>query len=106
MITLEKYKLLLKTIGFQPHGGLGDIVRRFILCFAFFSILLMSWILFMVNIGRDSKKAWDAMCVFAGFMTHGPIYSHLIVSRKRMYSLLNDLQDVVNESKNKHVDSK
>lgn len=99
METLVKYKFLLKIIGFQPHGSFGDIIRRFICCFALFSIDFLCGIEFVENISRDMNKAWAGLSVFLGMMTHVLTYLHILVSWKRIYSLLDALQDVVNESK-------
>lgn len=99
MRTLVKYKFFLNIIGLHPSGGFDDIIRRFILWLALFSIVLLSLICFVLDIDRETNKAWGAFCVFFGFMTHVLIYSYLVVSWKRIYSLLNDLQCIVDESR-------
>lgn len=98
MIILAKYKLLQKLIGLDPLGALENIVVRITYWLLLFSTAGLISIFFIVNIHDDIHRAWGALTAIIAFTTVVTTYSHLLIYRDRFYSLLDDLQDIVNES--------
>lgn len=98
MIILAKYKFLQKLIGLDPLGGFENIVLRFIYWFLLFSTAMLISIFFFLNIHDDIHRAWGALTALIAFTTVVTTYSHLLIYRHRFYSLLDELQDIVNES--------
>lgn len=100
MIVLSGFKLLQRIIGLSPMGGLENLIVRFIYLFVFFSGVLMFSIYFILNIRDDMYRALATFPLICGYMIHALIYLHLLSGRKHLNSLLNDLQNIVDESKN------
>lgn len=98
MITLVKFKILLKVIGLNPLGGRENIILRILYCFMLFSFNFMCFMCFIVNIDDNANLAWAALTSLFAFVSLLAVYLHLLISRGSFHLLLDDLQDIVNES--------
>lgn len=97
MIILEKYQLLEKLVGLKPFGGRESIVLPIIYVVTFISFNLMQLIFITVNIQEHVVQALTALGIFFGVMPAMLTHMYLLINRTRYYSLLNEMQDVVNE---------
>lgn len=93
MIVLKEFKFLQVLIGLNPVGGIENIIVRFIAWSAICSML------FVLNTHEEIYLASAAIPAVFGFGAHLLSYTHLVICRERFYSLLDELQDIVNESK-------
>lgn len=98
MIVLEKYKLILKSIGLNPRAGHENIVVRFLQWIKTIPFYLMMLFFFNFNVLDDIYRALTAMPLILVVSTLIPILWHLVTFREKLYSLMDDLQDIVNES--------
>lgn len=100
MILLEKYKLILKLIGLDPFGGRWNIIVRFIHWLIMTPFYLMMGIFVIVNIRDDISKALTVMPLILIVTSLMVMFSHLVSLRCKMYSLMDELRDIVIESTN------
>lgn len=91
MIVLQEFKFLQVLIGLNPLGGLESIIVRFIGWTAIFSLLFF--------LDTYEYLVSPALPCFFGLVAHLLSYTDLVVCRKGFYSLLDELQLIVNESK-------
>lgn len=100
MIVLTKYKFLLKLIGFNPLGGYENIFVQLIYFIVIISTSAMTWLYFFINIGQHIHmyQAWAALPVAFTGTPNVAIYLHFLNSRQRFYSLLDEVQDIINIS--------
>lgn len=103
IVILQKYQLLQKFMGLDPRGGRLNFLRRFT-----FSILVMLSIclpstILVLNIRDNTNLALSTMPAISGFVAVAPTYFHLIIKRERIYSFLNELQEIVNNSMWNHL---
>lgn len=98
MIVLNEFKLLQKIIGFNPLGGIENIFLQVIYWVAFLSSSWMMCTFFILNVRDDIFGALGMFPAFLAYVSHIVTLSHLLTSRDRFYSLLDDLQEIVNES--------
>lgn len=99
MIVLEKYKWLQKAIGMNPLGGRNNILLRILFSLLFVSFNLMVSIFFILNIHDGIQKTFSILPAICGVMSALLTYWHLLINRKQFYSILFELQKIVNESK-------
>lgn len=98
MIIFEKYKLLERLIGLRPFGGWESTFVRTIYLAAFISINIMELMFIIWNIDDGVEVAAPALAPLAGAFTALACYGHLLINLDRYRSLLNELQDIVNNS--------
>lgn len=98
MIILEKYRFLEKFVGLNPLGGRKSIVLQFIHLFIFILFNLMETIVFILNMRVNLNLASNAMCALCGVLPPMATYGHLLINRERYYSVLREMQDIVNRS--------
>lgn len=98
MIVLEKYKLLQKAIGLNPDGGHGNTAVRVLISVLFLFLNLFVLIYFFLNIHDNIDRALSVLPALCGGISIMAVYWHLLIRRERFYSLLCDLQDIVNGS--------
>lgn len=100
MIVLEKYKLVEKLVGFNPHGGVENTILRIVYMVTFISFNIMELIFVILNVqnGFDRLVMVTAICAFCGVVPVMFSYAHLWINLKRYYALLDDLQQIINES--------
>lgn len=98
MIVLEKYKLIQKLMGLDPQGGFEKFILRFIFSIVFILCFSTITIYFISNIHDDVYRVWAVLTSDFPTVSLMSSYFHLMIYRGRYQSLLNDLQDIVNES--------
>lgn len=98
MIVLKEYKFLQKLIGLNPQGGFENIVVRFVYLIVVSSSILMFLGFFIMNIHDNANEALVTLPTILGFSVLLANYLHLLINRKSFCLLLDELQDIVNES--------
>lgn len=98
MIVLEKFKFFQNILGLDPRGGLKNIIVRVIYWIILFSCELACLMFFLINLHEDMFQSMAVMPVVSVFISHVAIYSYLLVNRRNLNSLLDELQEIVNES--------
>lgn len=98
MIVLAKYKLLQKLMGLDPRGGLENVILRFLYFFVFILCLLSLLIFLFSKAYDDIYRLWAVLLPIMATTSLMASYLYLVIYRGRFYSLLDDLQDIVNES--------
>lgn len=98
MVVLGYYKMLLTFLGLDPHGGFGNLAVRFVHWIALTTSFLSWSNFFIVNIRVDMLQALTAMPLIVAFASLIPMFSYPIIYRKKLYSLLDELQDIIIES--------
>lgn len=74
------------------------LVVQTVFTLAILSLPLSSSVSFVLNIGENLIVASTSFISALGFLLWIGIYSHFLISRKRFYSLFEDVEEVVNES--------
>lgn len=98
MFVLEEYKFLQKLMGLNPQGGFANIVVRVISLVSLLSCDLMLLLFVVFNIHNDLYGALTALPATLGFTLLLTTYLYLLIRREQFFSVLNELQDIVNES--------
>lgn len=98
MIILEKYRLLEKFIGLSPDGRIENIISQTIFVHTLISFNLMELIFIIVNSQYGFEKAATALSPICGVIPAMADYIFLLFNRKQYYSLLREMQDIVNDS--------
>lgn len=99
MIVLKEYKFIQKLMGLNPFGGLENIILRVIYSILLLSSGLMISIFFILKIYDDIYRALAALPAIFGFALLLATNWYLLINRKRFHLLLDELQEIVNESK-------
>lgn len=100
MIILGVYRRFLqRLVGLDPRGGCENIYRRFI-----YSILLISFVsnqiaFFILNIADGFDRAVPALPSIGGVIPAAASYLYLLINSEKYYSLLDEMECIVNESK-------
>lgn len=98
MIVLNENKRLHKLMGLNPSGGIENIILRTIYLVTlslFYSMVLAHLI---SHIRFDIYRVLCAIPTILGVTTVVANYTHLLTCRGRIYSLSDELQEIVNES--------
>lgn len=98
MIVLSEFKLLHKLMGLNPLGGRGNLAIRFFYFVVGLSGVVAFTIFFVLNVHKDIFRAAAALPSVTGFILFMTNYMHLLIRRKRFYSLIDELQKIVNRS--------
>lgn len=98
MIILEKYRLLETYLGLRPRSGWKTILVQSFHLVTFLAFGLSELILMILNIRDGIDKAAPAMSPFFGVIPAMGCLLHLLVIRERYYSLLEKMQEIVDES--------
>lgn len=98
MIVLAKFKFFQHIIGLDPLGGFKNIIVRLIYWIILFSCELACLMFFLINLHEDMFQSLAALPVVSVFISHLAIYSYLLINRRNLNSLLDELQEIVNES--------
>lgn len=99
VVVVQKYQFLLKMLlGLDPLGGRMNIYKR--IYFLTISTLCVSLPInsLITNIHTDIKLALASILPIFGLGVALPLYIHLLMNRKRIYSLLDEIQAIVTES--------
>lgn len=75
-----------------------NIFGRIVFLILLISSILLPSIFVASKIRDDFYVALSTMPPIFGYVAVLPIYLHKLVNRERIYSLLGELQDIVNES--------
>lgn len=105
MEVLEDYKFIQKLMGLNPIGGLENIILRVIYSILLLSSDLLISIFFISKIYDDIYRALAALPAIFGFTLLMTTNWYLLITRKRFHSLLDELQDIFNESKSENASS-
>lgn len=98
MIVLSEYKLLQKLMGLNPRGGHGNLAIRFFYLVAALSGVVAFTIFFVLNVHKDIYRAASGLPPIIAFILFMTNYMHLLIRRKRFYSLIDKLQKIVDGS--------
>lgn len=98
MVVLREFKSLQKFIGVSPSCGFGNIVVQVIYWITLFSWNLTFIFYFLLKFRNDIYGALGSMPPFVGFTLLLMTYWHLLIGREQFYSLVAELEDIVNES--------
>lgn len=98
IVILGKYQLLQRILGLNPYGGFENILLRIVYSVVLVSGISLLLIFLVLNFHDDANLALTTMPPIFGFGAVVPVYFHLILNRERINSLLDELQDIVNES--------
>lgn len=96
MIVLREFKFLQKLMGLNP--GVENIAVRLVYLFVLSSCTLMLSLFSISNFHNDIYGALGVLPTIAGFAVLVVNYLQLLISREPFNSLLNELQNIVNES--------
>lgn len=99
MIIFENYKFLEKLVGFYPHSRYRNIVIRTVYLTSLISFTLMESIFIVVNSQDNPIQAVTALGMICGVLPAILSYAHLMINHKGYYSLFNEMQNIVDESK-------
>lgn len=102
MIILGKYNMLLQVTGLDPHGGCKNVIARIVFSILYFLFNLLSIIFLVLTFGDNLEQTLLLMLIIFSHLAIIPSYFHMVINRKRFHSLLDELQDIVQESKNAH----
>lgn len=96
IVVFRKFLILQKLMGLDPYGGRVNFCGRFI----FSALMILAILLPLINVILNFRDKADlaALPSIFGCGPVAPFYLHLIVKSDRLYSLLDELQDIVNES--------
>lgn len=95
---LREMRLLQRLIGLNPLEGLESFAVRTFYLIAIISNEILLFIFFKSNIHGDTYRGLSSLPAFVACTAHMVAYFHLLVGRERLYSLLDELQSIVNES--------
>lgn len=98
IVIFQRYHFFEKLLGLQPSGGYKNIYGRIAFPLLLITSIFLPFTFFISNIHEDMDLAMSTLPLFFGHVPVVPIYFHLLVYRKRIYSLLDELQAIVNES--------
>lgn len=98
MIIFGKYKFVLDVSGLTSQNGIKNFVARFTFSILFFAFIPLTWTFLALNYHQDIDKSLIAVCTILAQACFIPTYFHLTLNRVKLYSLLDDLQDIVLES--------
>lgn len=81
-----------------PRGGRHNIIGRIVysMIFLLFSSLTPPFL--ALNIDQGIDQILPLVCIIFAHVAIIPPYFHLLFNRKQFYSLLDELQDIVDES--------
>lgn len=99
MIVLEKYRMFEKLLGLHPLGGRKHIYVRISYFVTFISFNLMELTFIILNIHEGIEKVASALSPIFVVPSSVACYAHFLINRDRYNSLLNEMQDIVDESK-------
>lgn len=99
MIVLETYRSLERLFGLHSNDGWKNIVLRIAIIAAFISFNSMEFFLVCLNIQNGIVKVAAALTPLCGIVPPMAWYMLLLIIRERYRSLLNEIQDIVDESK-------
>lgn len=98
MIVLEKFILLERFLGLYSRGGPENILVRIVYLVTFILFNSMELVFFVLNIPNGIVKAAPALTALCGVVPAMACYGQLLIVRERYYSLMNEMQNTVNES--------
>lgn len=98
IVILGKYQMLQKIMGLNPYGGFQNILLRIVHSVILVTGIALSLVFLVLNFHDDVNLALSTLPPIFGFGVVVPVYFHLILNRERINSLLDELQDIVNES--------
>lgn len=98
IVILEKYQMLQKLFGLDPHGVRANILARIIFSVLLILSVLLPSIFLVLNFREDTHHALSTVPPLFGFVATVLNYFHLVINRERIYSLLKQLQDIATES--------
>lgn len=101
MIILRKYKMLLQVTGLalDPHGGCKNVIARIVFSILYFLFNLLSIIFLALTFGDNLEQTLLLMLIIFSHLAIIPSYFHMVINRKQFHSLLDELHDIVQESK-------
>lgn len=98
MIMFGKYKFVLEMCGLNPQGGRKNHMARIVYSVIFFFFTLLTSTFLALNFQRDTDQSLSVVCILLSHMAIISTYFHLLINRKQFYALLDEMQDIVNES--------
>lgn len=103
MIVLSEFKLLQKLMGLNPLGGVENIAVRICNLYILTSCNLMFVVYLIVNIHGDIYQVLATLPPICAYTSLIATYMHLLLRRKQFYSLLDELLEIVGESKKRQI---
>lgn len=98
MIIFGEFKLVLQISGLDPEGGRRNLIARIIFSILFVLFNLTATVFLIRSFVRDIEQILLIMPVYLAYHATIVIYIHLLMNRKEFYSLLDELQDILEES--------
>lgn len=98
MVVLEKYKLFLRLIGMSPFGGVEPIIVSLIHSVICVIQLVLSLIFIVQNIHENALRALRTLPLIFGLESTLAVYWYLLIRRKHVHSLFDELRSVVEQS--------
>lgn len=98
MIVLEEFKMLQQSMGLDAQSGSKKIILRFLYWTLLSTSAFLTSTFFVVNIRTNTHQAMATLPTVIGFWLLTANYLHMLGSREQMYSLFDELQNIVNES--------
>lgn len=99
MIVLETYRSLEKLFGLHSNGEWKNIVLRIAILVALISFNSMEFFIVCMNIKNGIVKVAASLTPLCGIVPPTAWYGLLLIIRERYRSLLNEIQNIVDESK-------
>lgn len=98
MNILEDFRLWERIIGLYPLGRRETVFVRIVYLTSFVLFISMQLIAIILNIPDGIDKAAPALAPFCAVVPAMTNYGYLLIIRERYYSLMSDLENIVNES--------
>lgn len=98
MIIFGKFKFLLEMSGLDPQARSKNYIARIVYTISFLLSCLLASIFVAQTFSQDIDQSLPVVCIILADCALLATYSHLLINRDRFYSLLDDVQDIVDES--------
>lgn len=98
IVILEKYQILQKKFGLDPHGVRANILTRIIFSISLILSVLLPSIFLLLNFRDNTHLALSTVPPLFGFVATVLNYFHLVINCERIHCLLEQLQHIANES--------
>lgn len=98
IVIFEKYQFLQKIYGLDPHGGCKNILGLVIFTIIQIWCVLLPFIILVTRFEDDIDYALATMPAIFGMGAVVPTYFQLVMKRKRIHMLLDEVQDIVDRS--------
>lgn len=98
MTIFGNFVIFQQITGFYPQGGLGNIIVRIVYSVLFMLFYLVTAIFIALNFRHNIDQALYDVSIINGNSAFILTFFYLLMNREQFYSLLDDMQDIVDKS--------